>query len=135
MDSHADSAVVGSNCHVLRKTGKVLNVQGFTDALGSGLSVPFVDAAVTYEDEQSSKVYILIIKNALHVESMDNHLVPPFLMRIAGIEVDECPKFLSRNPSISNHSLFFRDLDLRIPLCLHNTISYLPTRLPTPDEI
>ena len=135
LDSHADSAVVGKHCCILRKTGKITNVRGFTDDLGSGLSVPFVDAVVTYEDDMTDKVYLLIIKNALYVESMDNHLIPPFLMRLARIEVDECPKFLSPKPCLENHSIYFRSYNVRIPLSLNNTISYIPTRKPTHEEM
>ena len=38
---------------------------------------------------------------------MDTALIPPFMMRVAGIEIDESPKFLARKPSIKNHSLYF----------------------------
>ena len=55
LDSHADSAVVGKHCCILRKTGKITNVRGFTDDLGSGLLVPFVNAVVTHEDGLTDK--------------------------------------------------------------------------------
>ena len=55
LDSHADSAVVGKHCCILRKTGKITNVRGFTDDLGSGLLVPFVNAVVTHEDDLTDK--------------------------------------------------------------------------------
>ena len=56
-------------------------------------------------------------------------------MRLAGIDVNKCPKFLSEHPSIMNHSILFREERIRISLQLSNTISYIPTRVPTTDEV
>ena len=135
LDSHADSAVVGSNCYVLRRTGKTANVRGFSSELGKPLSVPFVDALVAYDDPVSGDTILLKIFNALYVKSLDSNLIPPFLLRLAGLEVNDCPKFLSRSPSIKDHSVYARDLDLRIPLQLKNNISYITTRTPVQDEL
>ena len=55
-------------------------------------------------------------------------------MRIAGLDVDECPKFLAKNPTESNHSIFFPDEDIRIPLLIEGIISYIPTRKPSLEE-
>ena len=77
---------------------------------------------------------LLKIRNALYVESLESSLIPPFVMRLAGIEVNECPKFLSKYPTEQDHSLFFREEDVRIPLQLKNTISFFPSRLPSQAE-
>ena len=66
---------------------------------------------------------------------MEVNLLPPFMMRLAGIEVDECPKFLSKNPKDSNHSMYFPNEDIRIPFQLEGIISYIPTRAPTDEEL
>jgi hypothetical protein len=50
-----------------------------------------VYAAVKYESPFDVKVYILLIRNALHVPSMDYNLIPPFMMRGAGIIVRDTP--------------------------------------------
>ena len=94
LDSHADSAVVGKNAYVLRRTGKVASVQGFTSELGKPLSVPFVDAIIAHDDHLTGETMLLKIRNALYVESLESDLIPPFVMRLAGIQVNECPKFL-----------------------------------------
>ena len=135
LDSHADSPVVGRNCFIHRRTGKSVNVRGFSDALGKPMEVDVVDAIVAYDDSYDGDTYLLMIKNALYVPTMDNNLVPPFMMRLAGIEVNECPKFLSEFPTIKNHAILFREENIRIPLQLKNTISYIPTRVPTKDEL
>ena len=53
--------------------------------------------------------YLLVLKNALHVPSMAYNLLTPFMMRLAGIEVKECPKFLSETPDVKDHSIYFRE--------------------------
>ena len=67
---------------------------------------------------------------------MEVNLVPSFMMRLARVEVDECPKFLAKHPSETNHSLYFPESeDLRIHLQLEGIVSYLPTRKPTNEEL
>ena len=102
LDSHADSPVVGMHASIIRMTGKQVKVSGFTDRLGSAIPVDVVDAAVVYDCEYTGKSYTMIIRNALYMKEMKVHLIPPFMMRLADIEVDECPKFLAKNPSIKN---------------------------------
>ena len=58
------------------------------------------------------------------------------MMRLAGLEVNECPKFLApKGASDEHHSIYFPKHGLRIPFLLHGTISYIPTRLPTAEEL
>ena len=111
LDSHADSPVVGSNARILSYTGKHVNVWGFTKALGSKSKVPIVNAAVTYTCEYTGESIVLLINNALYFEDMKHNLIPPFMIRLAGAEVNECPKCLSRNPKVEDHSIYFPDED------------------------
>ena len=97
-------------------------------------------AAVAYTDEYTGITSIIIIYNALHIKSMENNLIPPFMIRLAGVEVDECPKFMCRKPSVKNHAICFKgdkwgQVELQIPLQLHRTISYFPSRIPTRGEL
>ena len=135
LDSHADSAVVGGGCRIIERTGKKVHVSGFTDRLGKPMSVDVVHAGVMYDCDNTGHKYLCLIRNALYVPEMRECLIHPIMMRLVGIEVDECPKFLSPNPSINNHSIKFPDHDLRIPLKLHGVISYLPCRRPGEDEM
>lgn len=135
LDSHADSPVVGKHCYVLRSTGRKVNVRGFSDKLGKPMGVDVVDAVVAYDDPQEGDTHPLVIKNTLHVPSMEINLIPPFMMILSGIEVNECPKFLSEHPTIKNHSILFREENIRIPLQLSNTISYIATMVPVTDEL
>ena len=75
-------------------------------------------------------MFIFVIYNALYFQNMDTNLLPPIMMRISGLDVDECPKFLSSKPMERNHSVYLQMLDIRLQLQIEGTISYLPTRRP-----
>ena len=91
--------VVGRCARVLDRTGRFVFVSGFTDKLGKPMRVEVVNACVLYESEASSQVYLIIIRNALYVPEMLECLLHPIMMRLVGVKVDECPKFLSKKPS------------------------------------
>ena len=135
LDSHADSPVVGKYAWILEDTGQRATVSGFTSNLGKPLTVPVVNAAVAYDCEFSGETCILVLCNTLHFKSMENNLIPPFMMRLAGIEVDECPKFLSKDPTKKNHSMYFPSEEIQIPFHLKGIISYIPTRCPRTEEL
>ena len=116
LDSHADSPVAGDNTRILERTGRTVSVSGFTDELGKPILVDVVYAALVYDCPTTGNSYVMILYNALDVSSLDCSLINPFMMRLAGIVVDKCPKFLADIPSIVHHSLYFPDQDLRIPL-------------------
>ena len=56
-------------------------------------------------------------------------------MRLAGLEVNECSKFMAKSPTIEHHSIYFPEDKLRIPLSLNGIISYIPVRTPTSQEL
>ena len=140
LDSHADSPVVGRNVIILSDSGQTANVTGFTKDLGRCMSIPIVRAAVAYSDEYTNMTSIIIINNALHIKSMEHNLIPPFMMRLAGVTVNECPKFMCENPTVEDHTIYFPgtkwdQASLRIPLQIHGTISYFPSRIPHRQEL
>ena len=69
-----------------------------------------------------------MIYNALYLRNMDTNLALHIMMRISGLVVDECPKFLSIKPMERNHSVYFQMSDIRLKFQIEGTISYLPTR-------
>ena len=61
---------------------------------------------------------ILVIQNALYVPSMQHNLLPPFVLRKAGVKVNETPKIHVADPSKDDHAIIFPETGLRIPLQL-----------------
>jgi hypothetical protein len=69
-----------------------------------------------------------VIRNALHVPSMKNNLLPPFVLREAGIRVRDTPEIQEvSDPTVDDHSIYFPETGFRIPLSLWGTFSYFST--------
>ena len=91
LDSHANMPVVGRNAYIISDTGKIADVNPFTPDYAF-MRISIVDATVRYDCLYDGKSYIFVVRNALHVPSMRNNLIPPFIMREAGIRVNDTPK-------------------------------------------
>ncbi len=63
------------------------------------------DAMMAYDDPISHTTYLLVMRNALSVPSMGHNLIPLFLIREAGLVLDEMPKFQFDTPTIDNHAI------------------------------
>ena len=134
LDSHANMAVVGRHCFVFEKTGRQCDVSAFSPNIAT-TSLPIVDAVIVYDCPYTLQSYLLMVRNALYVEEMEHNLLPPFLLREAQVQVNDCAKVHTVNPSEEDHSIFFKDEELRIPLQLHGTFSYFNHRPPDVQEI
>ena len=134
LDSHANMPVVGKNAYILAEHGKTISVSPFSPDY-KPLDVPMVDAAVQYDCLYEGKSVILVLRNALHVPSMNHNLIPPFMMREAGIKLNEVPKIQVEDPTEDDHAILFEETGFRIPLSLWGIFSYFPTTKPTHDEL
>ena len=84
--------VLGKNCVVLSDSKKTADVSAFADEVGDLSSVPIVDAAIAYDCPRTMETFLLIMRNALYVKSMENNLIPPFILREAGVKVNDVAK-------------------------------------------
>ena len=75
-------------------------------SMDASATVPVVNAAVAFEDICTNNTIILLIYKARYVEDMENNLVPPFMMCLAQIQLNEEPKFLATNPTLEHHSMY-----------------------------
>ena len=122
--------MVGKNDTILHKTEMTVNVNPLSDEFGMMSEVPLVHAVVAYNCPLTGQTYILIINNALYIAEMEQHLLPPIMMKLNRILLDEFLKFLCPNLTVETDSIFFSDKSIRLPLELHVTTSYPPTRRP-----
>eukprot|EP00984_Skeletonema_dohrnii_P000995 scaffold318_cov96-Skeletonema_dohrnii-CCMP3373.AAC.6 len=134
LDSHANWWVLSDDCTVFNEYKKKISVAGFSTEVGTLPEVPIVDAALAYHCPYSDKVYILIVSKALWVPSMAHNLACPFIMREAGIEVNEKAKQHCESPTVEEHSIYDPSTELRIPLQLDGIFSCFPTRALTKEE-
>ena len=111
-----------------------MTVNGFTTSLGSK-TVPVVDAAVAYDCEFTSEVYILIIINEAYVEATSVNLITPFILCFTDLQVNKMPKCMAKKPKLDHHSISVPNTDIILPMAINGVISYLPTRLSSSEEI
>ena len=130
LDSHANMPVVGKHAYILSDTGRTADVNAYNPQYET-MVIPIVDAAVQYNCPYTGIAYVLVIRNALHVPTMDHHLIPPFILREAGITVNDTPKIHTDDPSVSDHCILFKSNDFKIHLSLHGVFSYFTTTKPT----
>ena len=92
--------------------------------------VPVVHVVVAYNFPITGNSTIPIINNVLYIREMEHNLLPPIMMGLNGLLVDESPNFLCPNPTIETHSIFFPTKNTRLPLSLHGTDLYISKRRP-----
>lgn len=139
LDSHANFVCLGKNCTILRWSKQTVTVNGFADECGKLKHVPIVDAAIVfddpYADDPDEKTFFMVFYNALYVPSMKNHLIPPFVMREAGLIVNEVPKRQAIEPDINTHTIEHKGTGLKIHLQLNGVFSYFDCRQITGEEM
>ena len=106
LDSHANMPVVGRNAFIISDTGRMADVKPYSPDYES-MAIPIEDTAVRYDCPYDAQTYILVIRNTLHVPSMQTNLIPPFIMREAGINVHDTPKMQMDDPTNEDHSIDF----------------------------
>ena len=126
LDSHANMPMAGRNCYILSKSGKHVDVSLFTLAY-KALRAPLVDVTIQYDSPYDRKSYILVIQNALHVPSMANTLLPPFMLREAGVEVNDKGKIHMQDLTMDDNMIIFSETGFKIPLSLSGIFSYFTT--------
>ena len=134
LDSHTNMHVIGCNARVISTSDMMCDVRDFSPDI-SPLKVKMVDAAVEYSCPYTGVDYILVIRNGLHVPAMVHNLIPPFIMRELGVIVNDMAKIHLNNPMEEDHSLFFQEVNLRIPLQLHGVFSYFETSKPSTQSL
>ena len=134
LDSHANMAVAGSGTTLIARTGQHATVTPFSKSLPVMNKVEIVDVAMAYDDPFTLKTYLFVMRNALYIPTMGHNLIPPFILREAGLHVDETPKRQAVNPAITNHSIFDPVTGLRVHLRLNGIFSHFITRPLTMDE-
>ena len=135
LDSHANMVVIGAQGTIIQKTGRYADVNTFSSDVGTMSRVPIVDAAVAYNCPFSGQTILIVAINSLYVESMDHNLIPPFIMREAGLEVDKQAKIHTPQPPKERHSVYCREIDLRIPLNIEGIFLVFETRRLNATEI
>eukprot|EP00957_Ditylum_brightwellii_P115680 8823587-Ditylum_brightwellii.AAC.1 len=126
--------VMGRDAFVVSDTRRMMEVNLFTPD-NDAMKLKLVGAALKYDCLHEDKSYILLVRNTLHVPSMDPNLIPPFMLREAGIMVNETHKIHKENPTVNDHAITFPNPGLKIPLGLWGVFLYFPTSKPSIEEV
>ena len=135
LDSHANMAVIRWYTHILSISDRTVEVNVFTLEHAT-IKAPLIDVALQYDSPYDGKSYILVIQNGIHITSMTNNLIPPFLMREVGVAVNDKPKIHTEDPTVNDHVLIFMETGSQITLSIHGRIfSFFQTTKPTVKEL
>ena len=124
--------VLGKDCFIISETIRYATVTGWND--GTVDQVPIIDAIICYNVPNSDRYYLLICRNALYVPELNHHLIPPQLIREAGIYVNDVQKRQAKNAKPYHHSIMLT-ADCQIHLKLVGMFSYFETSKPTDEQI
>ena len=106
LDSHANMVVFGNQGTNIQNTGNVSDVNAFAEDIGMMPRVTIMDPVVAYDCPYSGEVILLVARNALFVVIMDHNLVPTFIMREAGLQVNYQAKIHTSEPTKQHHSIW-----------------------------
>ena len=129
MDSHADTAVCGSNFVVLDYTSQECDVTPY-NAKDVEKNVPIATCATAWDDS-TGQTYILKVHQALYMgdRGMEHSLLNPNQLRAHGIEVQDNPF----DPVQCHIDSCFDGI--KIPLFTQGTVIFANTRTPTEAEL
>ena len=107
-----------------------INVQGYDPALGTRRYRTF-SGAVCYNHPLSGMIYHIVIHQAIYIPGLKHHLLCPTQVRMNGITVNDCPKYLCDQPTDETHTIVCADEweeNVVLPLILNGVTSCLPVR-------
>ena len=120
--------LIGKQAFVFIHSGQYANVRAFTDEFKGIPKVPIVDVVITYDCPQYGQTYLLVVRNALCVPSMEHNLIPPFILRESGLVLRDTQKIHYNIPSAEDHSLFDKGTGLQITFTLDGMFSVFKSR-------
>ena len=135
LDSHANMVVCGKYCHILSRSGISATVSMFTDDVGI-LQIPIIDAIIAYNYPDTTKVWLLIVRNVLFVKSMNHTLIPRFILQEGGMKVNDRPKIhhSQGTPSLTDHIFGSAKHKYLISFKLSGIFSMFDSQKPTNDD-
>ena len=132
LDAHADTCCVGAGFEMICEAVQMCSVEPFLESYSPVSKTPVTPCITAYDDANTSETFILQFHQALFFgEKLQNSLLNPNQIRMAGNIVNDCSKFLSTEKG-SSHSI--KTDEIEIPLELTGVISGFNVRTPTEAE-
>ena len=135
LDSHADTCCVGKDALIIYDYDRPVTVSGYDPGLGAR-TFRTVSAVLEYTSPLSGNVFHIVIHQAIEIPNLDHHLLCPMQCRVNDVTINDCPKFLTKDPTEETHAIIVTDPtdqrgSLTLPLTLQGVTSYLPVSKPS----
>ena len=128
LDTHADMALLGSNCVVLSYMGKECEVSPYSSEYEAVRNIPVVTGAMVWTNPTDGTAYLLVFHESLWMgDKLDHTLVNPNQLWVYGVSIQDNP-FDTKPLSITTD-------DVSIELYSEGTIICGDTRMPTESEL
>ena len=128
LDTHANTAVLDSNCVVLSYMGKECEVSPYSSQYEEVQNIPVVTGATVWTNALDGTAYLLIFHESLLMgDKLDHTLVNPNQLRAYGVSIQDNP-FDVKPLSITTN-------DVSVELYSEGTIICGDTRTPTVSEL
>ena len=92
-----------------------------------------VPGALAYDNITSGTTVIIVVHQAIHVQTMGCNLICPMQVWVNDDKLDDKPKFLTEDPTDESHAISSEDnmgTLVNITLSMKGVTSYFPTRKP-----
>ena len=125
LDSRANMCVLGNQYSILSQSGKSVDVGTFTESTRGLNQVLIVNAMLAYDCKRTNQVYLLVLRNVLYIESTEDSLIPPFILREAGLIVNERAKVQYKQGTTTeeDHTMQEKETGLFIIMSLRSFFS------------
>ena len=128
LDSCANMCVLGKHCYLLTEleTAQTVSVGAFSESTRGLNNVSIVDVMLAYDCERTNQVYLLVLRNVLYIESMDDNLIPPFILQEAGLTMNKRAKIHYQKGTMTeeDHTIQECETGLFITMQLRSIFSY-----------
>ena len=114
-----------------------MSVVAFSDSTGDLYNVPIANTMLAYDCESTNQVYLLVLRNVLYIDSIDNNLISPFILQEASIIVNKKAKIYCNEGTVTeeDHTIKERETGLFITLQLGSVFSYFLSRMPNVEDL
>ena len=108
LESHADTFILGRGAFIIDNINEPVNVQGYEPALESK-TYRTINGEIGYLKLISGENFHLVIHQAIHILTLEHHLLCPMQCRVAGVTIIDCPKILTPLPQEESHCIIESD--------------------------
>ena len=96
LDYHANMVVVAKHATIINDTGRRSEVIPFAPDWDSLSKAPLVDASIRHDCPYSGDTYFVIVSKTSSVSAMDHNLIPSFIIRKSGVDINVFLRFNAR---------------------------------------